>query len=631
MVLVVPSLSAQTPLATPITTKYPGVFESFEKMIQFDETRFDAKSKELSDANKTLTELKDINSVDIDPDFMNSLILNSPTGYLKLAGRDRCAFYDTMITDLLRTKEGKIERVFIQYQDKDGQNISAAVTKKDFLDRIVYQTCPKTRETIAQFQIKVIDSTIKATNFEIPNNREQCEFIFNSWSDDSKTPYWCQIHELLEETAQWTKNPSLRNPQQKAQQDNRMAIARILRKKMTDTQQDYIRNFCSHANNSKLFCDEFFSTNFFAKVLDGSRSDIYVKDICQNALNKTVWSPAVLKECVRKLKDDQDACMWGDFETTGLSPRPRCDHLSLALNYSSLEANYQDCPRYSDHQGVTNISRLIRHLDKPPVLPYTGFCSSIVAGTVFEFNRRYGNEDQWKAAVCYLDRVEEKERCLPVFYGDYGTSAASLTKVVAEVLYRTKGASKDVSCKIVRQSVWNPNLLEYRYGCHILFDENNCGLGQCAHKVIYNEKEVKGLKVREGLSMDYFPTNLTNEKYSQTYILQKDALKKMKSIQTLTSLKAFFKENTNGILHGIGCAEDLLPTFFKKRNFNQCSPLPFTVDGVIAEGDRVVLVTRSAADSLHAPRLISWSLIYSAVRTYQHHHPIKQWTLNAIY
>ena len=60
---------------------------------------------------------------------MNSLILNSPTGYLRLAGRDRCAFYDTMITDLLRTKEGKIERVFIQYQDQEGQNIYASVPK----------------------------------------------------------------------------------------------------------------------------------------------------------------------------------------------------------------------------------------------------------------------------------------------------------------------------------------------------------------------------------------------------------------------------------------------------------------------------------------------------------------------
>lgn len=625
------SFSQTAPLEAPTSLRYPGVYESFEKMIQFDETRFETKSAELAAANKTLGEIKDINAIDVDPDFMNSLILNSPAGYLRLAGRDRCAFYDTLITDLLKTKDGKVSRVFIQYQDQDGQNISAIVSKKDFLEKVVYQSCPKTKEIIAKFQIKVIDQTIKATNFDVPNNREQCEFVFNTWSDDPHTPYWCQIHELIAETDRWAKTPSLRDPAQKKEQDTRVAIARILKTKLSDNQRDFVQNFCSHANNSKLFCDEFFSTNFFSKVLDGTKPDIYVKDICQTSLGKTAWSPAVLKECVRKLKDEQDACFYGAFETTGLSPRPRCDHLSLALNYSALEATYDDCPRYSDQQAVTNVSRIIRHLDRPPVLPTQGFCSAVSAGTVFEFNRRFGNEDQWQAAVCYFDRVDEKERCLPVFYGDYGASAASLTSVVAEVLYRTKGAGKDTKCKIIRQSEWNPALLEYRYGCQILVDENNCGMGQCAHKVMLNEKEIKGLKVREGLALDYFPTNLTNEKYSQTYVLQKDAQKKMLAVTTLTGLQSFFKQHTTGILHGVGCAEDLLPSFFRKHSLNQCSPLPFIVDGMIADGDRIVLVTRSAADSLHAPRLISWSLVFSAVKTYQFHNPIRQWTLHGIY
>ncbi len=618
------------PLEAPKSLKYPGLFESFEGMLRFDEERFDAKATALKSKELKATDLKDLSQIDIDPDFLNSLILNSSPSYLRIAGRDRCALYDALITDLLKTKEGKVERVFVQFRDQEGQNVSAVASKPDFLEKLVYPSCPKTKEEIGRFQIKVIDSTIKAANFEAPNNREQCDYVLNTWLDRNDAPYWCQIHELLTEAAAWEKSPGPRDPAQKKLQEGRLAVARILRGKLSDQQQDFLRNFCTNAASPKRFCDEFFSTNFFAKVADGTKPDVYVREICQAALGKTNWSPALLRECLRRLRDEPDACMWGQYETTGLSPRPRCDHLSLALNSSSLTADYADCPRYSDQQGITNLSRILRHLDPQPVLPMTGMCSAIVAGTVYEFNKRYGNEDQWKGRVCYLDRVEEKERCLPMFYGDYGTTSASLTSVMAEILYRTKGAPKDLRCTVVKQSEWNPNLLQYRYGCHLLVDEHNCGIGNCSMKVMYNEKEIKGIKFQPGLPLDYFPTNLSMEKYSQTYLLTRDANKKMRQITSLTALSSFFATTPKGILHGIGCAEDLLPSFFKKRFFNQCSPLPFIVDGVLSEGDRVVLVTRSGADSLQAPRLISWSLVYSAVKSYQHHHPVKQWTLHAI-
>jgi hypothetical protein len=59
--------------------------------------------------------------------------------------------------------------------------------------------------------------------------------------------------------------------------------------------------------------------------------------------------------------------------------------------------------------------------------------------------------------------------------------------------------------------------------------------------------------------------------------------------------------------------------------------LAFIVDGIVTDGDRVSLVTRTGADNIHAPRLISWSSIFSATRTYQFHHPVRQWTLYGIY
>jgi hypothetical protein len=93
------------------------------------------------------------------------------------------------------------------------------------------------------------------------------------------------------------------------------------------------------------------------------------------------------------------------------------------------------------------------------------------------------------------------------------------------------------------------------------------------------------------------------------------------------SISSFFKKSKNGIIHGVGCAEDLLPSFFKSRAFNQCTPLPFIIDGMIKENDKTVFITRTAIDSLQAPRMVNWSLIFSAVKSYQRYHPLKLWTL----
>ena len=53
MVLLAPSFlfaqSIPVPLQAPAASSYPGVYESFEKIIEFDEQRFDAKAKELEE------------------------------------------------------------------------------------------------------------------------------------------------------------------------------------------------------------------------------------------------------------------------------------------------------------------------------------------------------------------------------------------------------------------------------------------------------------------------------------------------------------------------------------------------------------------------------------------------------
>lgn len=614
------SFAQQTPLKVPDNTALPGSFSTLSKLIEFDKVRMKVKRDLLVGRKIKSQDIPASAKVDLDPDFLNSLLLNSRSSYLRLAGQGKCNFYYSIMNRLLEDDRGVVADEFpVQFKNDAGTDVSGLMARDLFTERVIFKECPESRKLVALFQVKTLDKAIQETKFEAPTTQVQCQMIYDRWLEDPKTPFWCQIRNII-------AGPASQDPK-----DKNTALAKILKAKLGEERVDQIVNFCSNGDSPQHFCYSSFSSSFFSRIVEGSVPDIYIKDVCQQQARKTNWSPMVLRECVATLRADSKACHWGDIEHSGLAPRPGCDQLSLALNHSPLRADYHDCPRYSDSTATTNMARILLNLGKLPIQPTSGICSAISAGTVLEFNRGFDNETMWTAGLCYLDKIEQKEKCLPAFYGDYGNSASSMTRVMGEVLSRTKGADAGTVCKMVSNSDWNPALLDYKYGCFLVYDRDNCGFGNCSSKVFYNETEVKGLNLKGQLTFDYFPTTLNGEKFSQAYILSRDAQKKTRSIQSLMTLQDFFRQNPAGLIHGIGCAEDLLPGFFKKMSLNQCTPLPFIIDGLIKEEQRITLVMRSAADSVHAPRLVSWPTVFAAVKTYQVHQPLKQWSMHAVF
>jgi hypothetical protein len=245
----------------------------------------------------------------------------------------------------------------------------------------------------------------------------------------------------------------------------------------------------------------------------------------------------------------------------------------------------------------------------------------------FDFNKRFNNDENWKLEACFDDRLSDKEVCYKTFFGGYGTIPESYTVVVSEILKRTRGADQLLKCEMVDSEDYNSLLLQYKSGCYIIYERNKCFVSECKHKILYNDRVIDFIRFKNSVALDYFPTNVVQERFSQHYILTHDYRQNGRVMNNVGSIVSFFKKSTKGIIHGVGCAEDLLPSFFKTHAFNQCTPLPFIIDGIIRENDKTSFVTRSAVDSLQAPRLISWSLIYSAVKSYQHSHPLRLWTL----
>ncbi len=612
------SFAQLSPLETPKKTEYPGILQTFEKLIQVDNEKFQKRSDILLKNSSSFSGADTVSGLDLEPDFLNSIILHSDPGYLRLASTDKCRFYETILTDLLKSSEGKIKNILITYLEKNNRQ-SAIVSKKDFLAKVVNLECPETQKNIAAFQVKTIESTLKSIRFDIPTGIDECRNVHSAWLTNPKTPFLCQIHEYVKEAKSGTGDPKTL--------EQRQSVAKILDSKMSLLQKDYIENICRYLDEEELFCEEFLNVSFWTKIAAGQESKVYGEDICRFVMGTPNPTNQQLSICLARLKKEKDLCLYPSGPNSGLTPGPDCDQLSTALNYSSLKANFQDCPGNSDQMVATNMGRIIQHFSPAPLLPTEGTCSTSSAGMTFDFNQKFDNDENWKLEACYVDQFNQKDICMKTFFGKYGNLPESYTNVVAKILQKTRGADASEVCKMVSSAEYNPLLLQYKSGCYIVYDKDNCFISQCKHKIIFNDRPLDFIKIKNRATLAYFPLNIKNESYSQHYLLTRDFKRSAKQLNSLSSITNYFKKSKSRFIHGIACAEDILPSFFKVGAINQCTPLPFIINGIIKDQDKVVLVVRTGADSLQSPRLISWSNLFSGVKSYQQIHPLRTWTM----
>lgn len=608
----------QTPLATPSATEYPGVLQTFETLIEVDSTKFKTTRDTLLKQGKVLSDSKKVDRLELEPAFLNSIILHSDPGYLRMASMDKCRFYDAILADLLKDAEGKIKNVMVTYVTRSGQRESAILSKKDFLGNVVTQECPETAALINQFQVKTIDKTLASTIFEVPSGQDQCKVTHLAWLNNPRTPYLCQVFEYIKEAKAGSGDP--KDLQQ------RQAVAKVLDGKLNLIQKDYIENICNNLDHEEQFCDEFLNVSFWSKIAGGQEEKLHVESICQRVMGSANLSEAQYKQCLARLKNENDLCLYGSDKESALAPHIDCDSLSYALNHSSLRSDYRDCPGNSDQLTATNFTRILLNITKGDVKPYSGPCSAISAGETFMFNERFDNDENWGLEACYFDKLKDRDICSKTFFGKYGNHPMAYPSVVASILRETRGADLNITCSMVDSTEYNPMLLNYKSGCHIIYEKNRCFLSECKHKVLFNDREIDYIKIRGRITLEYFPLSVKGEQFTLQFLLTRDFKQSARSLNNLTAINSFFKTGKK-IMYGIGCAEDLLPTFFKVQGMNQCSPLPFIIDGILKDKDKFAFITRTAVDSLQAPRVVGWSNIYSAVKSYQRFHPLKLWTL----
>ena len=610
-----------------------GIYDSYVSLLEISKENFEKNFNKLRASPSNLLDLKDLESIDLDPSFINHIMTYSPARYTYLGLKDDCSFYDLLLAGVLKDHNGPVDYVIVRYITKKNEKKRAYATLDAFISGVAIQKCPKIKTFQTYFTKDNFPKTVQAINLVPPTNVDDCKKVHKAFIEDHKTPYLCAINDLINEIPQLNNqlaNTSQNNPRAYSSIQNKLKEANHFKDNINQKAQAYLENLCLNIEDEKTFCNNFFNKSFWSRVIDGEKPLTYMTSICQELLDRKDLNLNNYKACARQLNKDPGLCRWNGNHYPALMPKPSCNEIEMALNHSHLISDYQDCPGQVGNMAMINMARILRHF-RPEEKKDFSFCSQTTASTFLNFNQEAAEAATWDLKLCYDDKLNEVEVCLPALTGNIEGNPFSISLVFTQIMSKTRGTDPGLECKLVAETIYNPNLLEYKNGCFITFNPEECSAVRCKHKFIYNEKEVTHVTEKQNIHIDYFPNDYKNEKFSQHSLMKEYLRIRESKLINITILKSFFKNHPKGIVHAMGCLENIYPEVRNGHFFNQCTPVPFIVDGFIEKGGYYSLVIRTALDDLHAPRIVAWKNIFTAVKSYQGYHPMKYWSLYGLY
>ena len=610
-----PASSAQT----------KGLIESFKSLLDEHKKQYQSAVSNLKKNTVALNDIKKLQSISLNKDFLKSLLIHTENKYLKFASNDECKLLSLIETGLAKTAEGEIYHVpvVIQFDDEKTQNV--LVTKQDYLDYTYSRKCLNNREILTLFTSKNISQTMKSLKLSTPKDEKECSKIHDDWTKNPFTPYLCAISESIKRSIRTKVKLNSQNHDLKQIKKIRHTYLKgeFFNKNISPFHKEYLDSLCSHLYEPKKFCTPYLAKDIWNKINQKEEPSYKMTYKCKSILQKKNLTSKDINDCIKKFNQEPKICTISRNEYfNALYPMPNCHIISESLLESSLHTNYHDCPGNIDNQAIINTHRIIAHKKKLSIPSNKLSCASQANHSLAKLL-----SSRWPLKICYFDKISNKRECIP--YVPHHTQKKDPLNeglVVAKILYRIAGTLNQKPCTIVSEKSYNPVLLKYKYGCFIVFDSQLCTTLHCKKEIFYDSKEIKGIEYTGINTYDYFANSFKNEKSSINNILVDSLKMERKVIHNLTFLKVFFQKYSDAIAHGMGCAEDLLPSFFQKTSLGECRPLTFIVDGIVNKKDKVYLSFRSSIDDIHSPRLVTWGQIFNGVSNYKELHPLNTWT-----
>lgn len=615
-------------------TKFPGLLESFVEYIEIDKSKYTKKYNLLKSRGSIQNVPIDMAKVDLDPDYINTILFYTPVKYAQLSFANFCNFYDLMLNDLWKTYTGDMIMIREMGTGKDPKIESRLIKQNNFLNAALVQGCKKSAALNYFFSTQKLKQTMSKIELKTPNDFDLCLKQHEKLLADPKTPYYCRIYNNIKEgEVAGFKIPNAQRNSLSNLSELRSLEKRgnILRDALSDTQFKFIENLCTNLISSKKFCDGIFNKNFWTKIAEGEEDQRYIKNYCQEIVQSEELSKNQLEVCASEMTKKTDICHFSTSKYPSLTPKPDCNSISNALNKSRLKDLNKDCPGRIGNDAITNLSRIYAHFKEIKYQDFENSCFLERANSFIEYNLKNENENAWGTKLCFMNPITAELNCEPTLVGNHPSSTYSLQSKLVTALAKIRGIDPSTKCDTTAKSIYNPDRLKFKTGCHIIYDEQLCNATQCPVEFYYNGVLVDKIKLNSDIDFDYYEFDQKRANYAQINLIEKALDKKHRIVRNLTMVKFFLKQSKKAIIHGIGCAEDLLPSFFKRETMNQCRPLPFLIDGTMENDEKFSLITRTALDDNFAPRVVDWNHIFNAVKQYELLSPTNQWSLYALF
>jgi hypothetical protein len=601
----------------------PGLVDSMEKILKSINT----EEKSGITINK-LPKNFNFTEYELSKDFLQKVITYTPTRFLVLSTKDRCALFDLYLADLLKVNPNKSLNYFVFENKKTKSQIM--IKDKNLIEKMIELECPKSIKLAKYFDWPAIKSTSKTINFKSPTDLNQCLKTHKSMTEDIKMVHLCGISENIQNLNQ-TKEKINRTDKKNYDKLKALRLKVLKYSKIKDFFNDsalnYLNQACNYLDSSLNFCQSFFSTNYWSKITKSEKHISPMRSFCPKLIKDDKPSQSKLRNCLTKLQKEPSQCHYQE-EISSLSPMPRCHEISEALNNSRFSHDYKDCPSDIYNEGIVNLSRLYSYF--AGIQNTNRHCAGLHSANFIEYNAPIAQDRNWKGQTCFQNKILDREECYPTSFAEDKKSKYSLTRSVAKVLEKTRGTDINLKCEVITEKEYKPSLLKFKAGCYVILN-NECHQGDCDPKVLLNQVEMKQVYFKSGVFLDYDAGDVKEEKLAQINLLKEAKGIKSKKIINLTLLKTFFKEHPKGLVHGVGCAHELYPEHFKVYHLSDCKPLSFIISGYIEEKGLSSMILLSGADHSNAPRIIPWSRIVNALNTYQLRHPLNLWSFYGSY
>ncbi len=608
---------------------FEGIVFSLEQLIEKNRSDYQTISN-----SKPLISLEGVTNLVLTPEFINSIVLFSPPQYIHLINNNECLFYSLLDHGLLFSLENNPTMLPVIWDDNKKTGQIGTISKFLFFEYIYSKKCFANKEIATIFNSTNIATTIEKMNFTIPQKSSECDNIFKGWYGNPYLPGICKVPEIINNSIKYQElllTVDKKKSELVQYYSTYIKHGQELINNITIFKRSYIENLCSNLDHQEKFCSFYLSDDAWRKVTDGGYPRYMMEYRCKIILKKDKLSDEDLFNCrSMMLKDDYLCSQNGISQFPALVPGPKCQDVSKALTKGQLATDYQDCPGKVDNDSITNINRIILNFTPLKSVSSPESCdgemqtnfANLLVGT-----NKSLDESDWPMKMCYPNPVTKEKVCHAYIPGNDNFSNLSEIAVVGKIMQKLKGADPGQKCTYLSSLDYRPLLLEYRHGCFIVFDVNKCTALHCNKKIYYNQKEIKEIKYSGQHQIEYLPTSFINTGKTIFKIMEKPLRVENKSLKNLTEITFFLDQFKKRIIHGVGCLEDLLPTFYKKKALNQCQPIPFIIDGYLLENSNTYMVTRTAIDNVHSPRLILWNNVYNALANYKLIHPVSLWPL----